>query len=858
MTKDERRYVRGKQDAAEQPDFIRRGKQPGPITTAIYGIVFFIIVTAAILEMDTLGGVQNVLLVVGCVFVFVTALVEITMEQLRDTLFSGEFENALFAGAAGTGVKFVFIVKRTRQVIYCNPGFREFFGLDMRAGARGADSMLEEMGLDRQARERALVPLITHEKVEDTVSVKTFDGKRQVVKLVVEPIARPRGYFVVRGMLPHSDALAAPNIPANDITRSLEHLFAEAPCGVYKTSADGLLLFVNPPLERMLGYAPGEMLLHSGKFKDMLFGEGFRETNFHQRWEGGIAFKSRSGNPVRVQLRQLILPNEQGKDYLHLGFVTTNGVAENANGGGKGAGSSGTGSPAQLEAAWQQFLEHSPVGVALMDDAFRVSESNASFRRMAGKREDERHGWPLAEAIAPDQCQEIAARLATGGSAAPLEVRLAQNENATGTLYIHPVQGQGGDTAWVAYLVETSAQKELERRFVHSQKMQAVGQLAGGIAHDFNNLLTAMVGFCDLLLLRHQPGEQSFADIMQIKQNANRAANLVRQLLAFSRRQTLQPEVVDITDTLAELSNLLRRLIGENITLQLQHGHDLWPVKVDQGQLEQVIINLAVNARDAMKRGDGNSSGTLILRTRNVTAGRDFSLPRDVIPAQQDDRIAPGDYVCIEVEDTGCGMPHTILTKVFEPFFTTKSVGEGTGLGLSTVCGIIQQTGGYVFVQSTVGKGTVFSIYLKRHEPSAAEAAPATAAKAVVQDLTGAGVVLLVEDEDPVRMFSSRALQNKGYTVLEADSGEEALRIVEERGSAPDIVVTDVMMPGMTGPALAKELEKRYPNIRVIFISGYGEGAFMDSFGVDRAFHFLPKPFTLSQLAGKVKEVLAG
>ena len=322
------------------------------------------------------------------------------------------------------------------------------------------------------------------------------------------------------------------------------------------------------------------------------------------------------------------------------------------------------------------------------------------------------------------------------------------------------------------HFIDVTEQKNLEAQFAQSQKMQAVGQLAGGVAHDFNNLLTAMIGFCDLLLMRFKPGDPSFADIMQIKQNANRAANLVRQLLAFSRQQTLQPRILDITDVLVELSHLLRRLIGENIELKVVHGRDLGLAKVDQGQLEQVIINLAVNARDAMPGG-----GTLTIRTANHTQTGSVRRGAETLPA--------GDYVVIEVVDTGIGIPKENLERIFEPFFSTKEIGSGTGLGLSTVYGIVKQTGGFIFVDSETGKGATFQIYLPRYQQSdiaaAARADPAEAP--AVQDTTGTGTVMLVEDEDPVRIFGARALRNKGYTVIEARSGEAALELMgEHRG----------------------------------------------------------------------------
>ena len=377
---------------------------------------------------------------------------------------------------------------------------------------------------------------------------------------------------------------------------------------------------------------------------------------------------------------------------------------------------------------------------------------------------------------------------------------LAVDDGITASLYLSRIDDS---PEVLAQIIDMTEQKNLEHRFAHSQKMQAVGQLAGGVAHDFNNLLTAMIGFCDLLLMRHPAGDQSFADIMQVKQNANRAANLVRQLLAFSRRQTLQPKMLDITDVLAELSNLVRRLIGENIELKMIHGRDLGHVKADQGQLEQVFINLAVNARDAMPTG-----GKLTIQTSHVKIDAAKPIGADLIPPVEDEAIVDGDYVLVEVIDTGTGIPHGLLQKIFEPFFSTKEVGSGTGLGLATVYGIVKQTGGYVYVASKEGAGTRFCLFFRHHVAEAVK--PAEAVEAATppanDDLTGKGTVLLVEDETPVRAFAARALRNKGYTVLEADCGETAIEIMEKQGKDVEVIVTDVIMPGMNGPTMIEEV----------------------------------------------------
>jgi two-component system cell cycle sensor histidine kinase/response regulator CckA len=392
--------------------------------------------------------------------------------------------------------------------------------------------------------------------------------------------------------------------------------------------------------------------------------------------------------------------------------------------------------------------------------------------------------------------------------------------------------------------------------------METIGRLAGNIAHDFNNLLGAIMMATDFLLNAHKPTDPSFQDIMQIKQNANRAASLVRQLLAFSRKQTMRPQVIDLGEGLSDLTVLLRRLIGENVTLNVPQVRDLWPVKADVGQFEQVIINLAVNARDAMPDG-----GTLTLRTSNVGADDSARLQHKGMPF--------GEYVLVEVEDTGTGIPPEIIDKIFDPFYTTKDVGKGTGLGLSTVYGIVKQTGGFIYVDSVVGKGTTFRIFLPRYIPEADEVqapplpettAPAIAGaisaademvRSTTTDLTGHGTILLVEDEEGLRALNARGLKSRGYTVIEAGNGVEALEELDKQDAGVDLVVSDVVMPEMDGPTLLKELRKRNPDIKIIFVSGYAEEAFEKSLPDPNQFEFLPKPFTLKQLVAKVKDTMA-
>ncbi|WP_298291366.1 ATP-binding protein [uncultured Litoreibacter sp.] len=404
---------------------------------------------------------------------------------------------------------------------------------------------------------------------------------------------------------------------------------------------------------------------------------------------------------------------------------------------------------------------------------------------------------------------------------------------------------EDGQVTLVAMVTDATELKSLEAQFVQSQKMQAIGQLAGGVAHDFNNLLTAISGHCDLLMLRHDPGDMDYGDLEQINQNANRAASLVGQLLAFSRKQNLQLEVLDMRDTLSDLAHLLNRLVGAQITLNLTHDPQLMSVRADRRQMEQVIMNLVVNARDAM----GGNGGEITIETRNAKLQTDLSRDRAVVPR--------GDYVVVKVRDDGNGIPKEKLTKIFEPFFTTKGVGEGTGLGLSTAYGIIKQSGGFIFVDSAEGKGTEFTIFFPTYDrPKVAEEAKRPSPVAV--DIGPVdGVVLLVEDEAPVRAFASRALKLRGFQVLEADSGEEALTVLSDTDLNVDIVVTDVVMPGLDGPSWVKKAREDRPDMKVVFVSGYAEENFnQDQSDIPNSI-FLPKPFSLNELTATVRGQLA-
>ena len=489
---------------------------------------------------------------------------------------------------------------------------------------------------------------------------------------------------------------------------------------------------------------------------------------------------------------------------------------------------------APVPAVPDDLFRDAPMGVAFADAGGVILDANKAFAQFFGGAALK--GRLLADMVAPPDRAAVAQRLAnTGTDGKALELRASGERMAE--LFASPVPG--GKT--VLYLVDVTEQKALETKFAQSQKMQAVGQLAGGVAHDFNNLLTVIIGNCEFLLMRHPAGDPSFKELNEVHQNALRAATLVGQLLAFSRKQTMQPKVLALNDVVGELAQMLRRLLREGIELKVEKEEGLWPVHADEAQTSNALINLVVNARDAMPDG-----GAVTIRLSNETVAAASSLGSAIMP--------PGDYVRLEVSDTGIGMSKEIQSKIFDPFFTTKPVGQGTGLGLATVYGIVKQSGGFIDVRSEVGRGTSFFIYLPRHAgalaPAAVEAAPAA------RDVTGQDTILLVEDEEAVRSFAARALRMRGYNVLEADGGDKALEIVQG-GAEIHLIITDVVMPNMDGPTMVKHVKKLKPDLPVIFMSGYAEEAFRRDEGAGDI-HFLPKPFGLKQLAAKVKDVLSG
>ena len=500
----------------------------------------------------------------------------------------------------------------------------------------------------------------------------------------------------------------------------------------------------------------------------------------------------------------------------------------------------------QLDALLAQL----PLGLAMVDRDGRFLFANDAFLRAVGREERGLPVFPTDLVVREDKAalSDAVRRHGRGPAiSGDMAVRLVASPEEPAVLGLASVRGLG-EAAVLLSLGDSAQENQLKRQVAQATKMQAVGQLAGGVAHDFNNVLTAIIGTCDLMLLRHIPGDSDYDDIQQIRANSNRAASLTRQLLAFSRQQTLRPEILQLPDVVSEVSPLIKRLLGEKIDFYVQHDRNLGPVRADPQQLEQVIMNLAVNARDAIQ-SHGSGKGRIALFTRSLQAKEVIQLGSEVLPA--------ADYTVLIVQDTGGGIPPHVLPKLFEPFFTTKEQGKGTGLGLSTAYGIVKQSGGFIFADNVIDKsghptGARFTVYFPVHRGEAPRRRPV--APVVSSDWSAGGKVLLVEDEDMVRTVAERALTRAGYEVTACASGEEGLAAITEGGTF-DLVVSDVVMPGMDGPAMVREIRARLPQMPVLFMSGYAEEQLRKDIDI-ADMHFLAKPFSVAAIGDKVGAVL--
>lgn len=651
--------------------------------------------------------------------------------------------------------------------------------------------------------------------------------------------ARPSGkdHISWRLMPVHEATSAAGSVPTADWTH-------KSPVGLFALSGDGRMVAANATLRDWLGLAAADPL---PPLSDIFDKDIVRALEKSQGDEDVCRFETRLKGRDGIETDAVIAlswdntkkPSARGVIYGLTATGAPSGVAQAI------AGATG----GKAGRTFDDMFAAAPFGVARLagsDPATAIIEDiNPQLVRMTGGLA--KSGATFADLFdweagrSPEDVFEIASR-----KGEPAEAVLKTDPPMDIHLVFSP--SKGGKRA--AYMIDVTAWKELERQLSQGNKMQAVGQLAGGVAHDFNNLLQAIRLNVDELLGRHPVGDPSYGELQVINQTVARAAGLVKKLLAFSRKQTFRMEALDVADVLSDFTVLLRQILEETVKLDIVHGRDVPAIRADKGQLETAIMNLAANARDAMRESGG---GTLTIRTSAVT-------PETVTAAGAPD-VEEGAWVQIEVIDQGTGMDEETRQKIFEPFFTTKAVGQGTGLGLATVYGIVKQSGGFLFVESEIGKGSIFRIFLPAYvaaegEEAAPEEKPKTDPKPA--DLAGRGRLLLVEDEDAVRSIAAKTLAKRGYDVVEACDGEEAYDILVSDEDGFDLLVSDVVMPGLDGPGLLAKAGDLLKDTRVIFISGYAEEQFSDTLSRDRNISFLPKPFTLTQLAERVKAVLSG
>lgn len=853
-----------------EPPLVERGGRGGTIIRIL--LLAFVLIGASAafvffqqaLDNEIVLGVLGVLAMVGIFFLVssVIGFVEVMPQSRSDAL-----ARAFMAGHRDG----ILVTDPKGRTIYANAAYGRLTG----AGKAAAVQPLEPLLSRHRESSEALYRLVNgiregregHEEFRLPQPLGRSSGQgseahwyRLKARILKEDEGRPEQFSVWQ--------LTDITCERDDQERFFRELqnaidyLDHAPAGFFSAGRKGEIFYVNATLADWLGIDLTKFVPRSLSIADLVAGEGMALIQSVQAAPGlqrtetlDLDLRRANGQSLPVRLLHSVTSMRDGAPGESRTIVLA-----------RQPGVEGDQSASAMR--FTRFFNNTPMAIASVDGDGKILRINAPFLRLFSgvvSRDDVEAGAQLETIVHEGARQQLMDALAAAkdrqGDIAPIDCRHPGDESRYVRFYVNAVideSDEAPEEVAIVYAVETTEQKALETQMAQTQKMNAVGTLAGGIAHDFNNVLTAILLSSDHLLLQARPSDASFADLMEIKRNANRAAVLVRQLLAFSRKQTMRPAVLNLTDVVGDLRMLVDRLIsGTNVKLEVDYGRDLWPVRTDLSQFEQVLINLCVNARDAMPEG-----GTILLKTRNVPADQTSNYPQADLPSE--------DFVMVEVSDTGTGIPPEIMDKIFEPFFTTKEVGKGTGLGLSMVYGIVKQSGGYIYPESDVGRGTSFRIFLPRHVPEAVAAvqpgggdapvvtteAPAAPASEQV-DLTGnSAVVLLVEDEEAVRRGGKRMLETRGYTVHEAGSGIEALEIMEELGGQVDIVVSDVVMPEMDGPTLLGELRKKHPDLKFIFVSGYAEDAFARNLPADAKFGFLPKPFSLKQLAVAVREML--
>ncbi|AAV86528.1 response regulator [Anaplasma marginale] len=781
-----------------------------------------------------LFGIENgyVSMVFNCLFTSATVLVILQkLNRYPKIIATIEYQNMIFANALNHDTEFCLILKSNGNVVYSDARFNaRFKNLGRRPLNLFSILKLGNLSEDEIARFLGALknksPVRTYFSVSKKNSVSNFSlildpiadnpqvdvEQEATFRLLLNPLSRPQDYFVLKAM----------KITKEEVHERLLHRHK---VGSYLLNQEGVIISAN---ENFLRIFELEAIKRHTLFSDFL------SKNQSDAAEDEAVFITSTGTMFKAHVTQEVFYDKSNNSYT-CGLLT----------------------PKKFSLTDYQLnpcFIHAPIAMAQCDLDGKIIKYNKAFEALT---DGQNHGY-IFEHVTSVHNKKIKKYL-QGSAINNMSIEGQLCNKTYVKIYMNKLV-HNNEISVVCYITDSADRKSLETQLEQSQKLQAIGQLAGGIAHDFNNILTAIIGFCDLLLIQHPATDPSFRDIMQIKQNANRATNLIKQLMAFSRKQTLQPKILDINNIVADLSQMIKRLISEDIELKIYYDKNIGLVKVDLCQLEQVIVNLVVNAKSAM-----NSGGVLTLRTYNLQVDAS-TIPKGMFVPDKD-QVEHGEYVVLEVIDTGHGMDKQIIKKIFDPFFSTKSESYGTGLGLSTVYGIVKQTGGYVYVHSKVGEGTKFMILLprvylaegQRVEEHLLSSEPPEVGHLMLeegQEWGNSASVLLIEDEDPVRAFTSKALSKRGFRVIDTNSGKAAIETA--KSTHIDIVISDVVMPGTSGPETVAEILKIQPNVKVMFVSGYAEEIFHQhkNINLDEMF-FLSKPFTLKQLLQKVSEALA-
>jgi two-component system cell cycle sensor histidine kinase/response regulator CckA len=795
-------------------------------STLLFGLIGGIVVSAAVLFFATQSWLVALTFVLasGVLLGGLAVLDRVRAEPSGESIAAPDW--SVTVAAIERKGEAIAITDRANRMVCANSLFTQAFGVSAAPPA---------LPFDRAERE-AVALLARNAWRDGAASIEQIAGADgQEWEIAVTRAGRGDDYLIWR-LRPIARVTTA-DLGALDLAGPFGKMLSRAGIETAITTKDGVIRAVSA------GFAERA----AGDERATLVGQDFVSfLRSDERDRIYFAREGRGGTPQTLVDIPLVDPEER---------ITTPGPDEATSlmlliDSGVGIGSGWDGGALAGVAQLDALLAQLPLGLAMTDRDGRFLFGNEAFLRSVGREGRGLPPFPTDLVVREDKAaiSDAVRRHGRGPSTSgDVAVRLVNSPEEPVSLGLAGVRGLG-EAAVLLSLADSSQENQLRRQVAQATKMQAVGQLAGGVAHDFNNVLTAIIGTCDLMLLRHIPGDSDYDDIQQIRANSNRAAALTRQLLAFSRQQTLRPEIIQLPDVVSEVSPLIKRLLGEKIAYYVQHDRNLGPVRADPQQLEQVIMNLAVNARDAIQ-SRGNGQGRISLFTRALHATQVIQLGSEVLPA--------ADYTVLIVQDTGGGIPPHVLPKLFEPFFTTKEQGKGTGLGLSTAYGIVKQSGGFIFADNITDKagrvtGARFTVYFPVHRgelPKRRAPAPL-----VSSDWSAGGKVLLVEDEDMVRIVAERALTRAGYDVTACANGEEGLTAITEGGEF-DIVVSDVVMPGMDGPAMVRAIRQKLPQMPVLFMSGYAEEQLRRDIDIPDM-HFIPKPFSVAAIGDKVGAVL--